>query len=435
MENSSRVTDPGPIRLFFGRLYFGWYIAGVCLLIYFFTNGMSIFVPQNLFPRFMETFGATAGQISLTVSITFALAAPLAPFAGALIDRYGALTIIRIGLTIMAVCFTLYPFARSVTHLYILHAGLAFGLVLGGLLVNVVLLSNWFVARRGAVIGMLVAMSSLSGLVLPNLISPLVNDPEFGWRWGLGALAAAFWIFAVLPGFFLLKERPADIGLTAYGAAATSGTPSETEVEGVPLNVALRSRTLWVLAIGSACLWFTFQAINSQISIFLELEAGLEPQAATRFYSMIFGFSIAGKFLFGAISDRFQKRHVMIVTSAILFLGCLLIFDAGSDPIQLTKNLTQLTLFTIVFGLGYGGSFTMIQLVCVESFGPRALGKILGIVICVDSIGGMLGTYLTGQMKTVTGSYLIPFSIVLVVAIIAFVSVLFVRPVSMETRA
>jgi nitrate/nitrite transporter NarK len=92
-------------------------------------------------------------------------------------------------------------------------------------------------------------------------------------------------------------------------------------------------------------------------------------------------------------------------------------------------------LFTIVFGLGYGGSFTMIQLVCVESFGPRALGKILGIVICIDSIGGMLGTYLTGQMKTVTGGYLMPFSIVLVVAIIAFVNVLFVRPVSMETRA
>jgi MFS family permease len=433
MEKLLRVNEPGQGSSLFGRLYFGWYIAGICLLIYFFTNGMSIFVPQNLFPRFMETFDATAGRISLTVGITFGLTALLAPFAGAMVDRFGALTIIRIGLVIMAVCFSLYPFAQSVIHLYILHAGLAFGLVLGGLLVNVVLLSNWFITRRGAVIGLLVAMSSLSGLILPNLISPLVNDPQYGWRWGFGALAGAFWIFAVLPGFFLLKEHPADVGLAADGAPPEEA-PSTATREGVPFRAALRSRTLWVLALGSACLWFTFQAINSQITIFLELEGGFAPQAATRLYSMIFGFSIAGKFLFGAISDSFAKRHVMIVTSAILLLGCFLVFEPGDDGMQLTGNLTQLTIFTIVFGLGYGGSFTMIQLVCVESFGPRALGKILGIVICVDSVGGMLGTVLTGQMKTATGSYLLPFSVVLIVAAIGMVNVLMIRPVPVASH-
>jgi len=426
------------------RVYYGWYIAGVCLLIYFFTNGMTIFVPQNLFPRFMETFDATAGQVSWTVGTTFLLVIPLAPLAGALIDRYGPLTIIRIGLVIMALCFSLYPFAQSITQLYILHAGLAFGLVLGGLLVNVVLLSNWFISRRGAVIGLLVAMSSLSGLILPNLISPLVNDADFGWRWGMGALALAFWVFAILPGFFLLKEHPRDVGLLPDGEAAHPETDSEIntvykeavpEEAGVSFATALRSKTLWALALGSACLWFTFQAINSQITIFLELEAGLPPQDATRLYSVIFGFSVAGKFFFGAISDHYQKRHVMIVTSIILLIGCLLIFAPDISTVRLTSNLTQLTLFTIVFGIGYGGSFTMIQLVCVETFGPRALGKILGIVICIDSVGGWLGTVLTGQLKTATGNYLIPFGIVLIVAIVALINVIFIRPVVAETQS
>jgi len=410
-------------------------MAGACLLIYFFTNGMAIFVPQNLFPRFMETFSATEGEVSLTVALMFGLSAFMAPIAGALIDRYGSLRIIRIGLVIMALCFSLYPFAQSVQQLYILHTGLALGMVLGGLLVNVVLLSNWFVTRRGAVIGLLVAMSSFSGLLLPNLISPLVNDPAYGWRWGFGSLSAAFWILAILPGFFLLKERPADVGQFPDGADTPPVKVSESHPDGVSFRTAIRSRTLYVLAIGSSCLWYTFQGINSQVTIFFELETGMQPQQATLLYSMIFGFSIAGKFLFGVISDRFHKRSVLLVTSTLLLAGCLLVFDIGSGTHALTGNVYQLMAFTMVFGLGYGGSFTLIQLVCVESFGQRSLGKILGIVIGIDSIGGMLGTIVTGQLKTMTGSYLLPFSIVAIVAAAGLLNVLLIRPVAPEPQA
>jgi sugar phosphate permease len=297
----------------------------------------------------------------------------------------------------------------------------------------VTLLSRWFVTRRGTVIGLLVSMSSLSGLILPNLISPLVNDPSYGWRWGFGALAAAFWIFALLPGFFLLKEKPSDVGQFPDGAAEPPAATPDGSPDGVLFADAIRSRTLWVLVIGSTCLWFTFQAINSQISIFLELEAGLSPQQATRLYSMIFGFSVAGKFMFGAISDYLPKRRVMLATSTTLLIGCLLIFTISDGAIGLAASFTQLTIFTLVFGLGYGGSFTMIQLVCVESFGQRALGKILGVVICFDSLGGMAGTLLTGQLKTVTGSYLIPFSVVAMVALVAVINVLLIRPPAQET--
>lgn len=410
-------------------------MAGACLLIYFFTNGMAIFVPQNLFPRFMETFSATEGQVSVTVALMFFLSALLAPIAGVLIDRYGALRIIRIGLMIMALCFTLYPFAQSVQQLYILHVGLALGMVLGGLLVNVVLLSHWFVKHRGTVIGLLVAMSSVSGLLLPNFISPLVNDPAYGWRWGFGSLSAAFWILAILPGFFLLKERPADVGQFPDGAAAPPADVPAAPIDGVSFRTAIRSRTLYVLAFGSACLWYTFQGINSQVTIFFELETGMEPQQATFLYSMIFGFSIAGKILFGAISDRFQKRRVMLAASILLLLGCLLVFDVSGGALVLTNSVYQLMAFTVVFGLGYGGSFTMIQLVCVESFGQRSLGKILGIVIGIDSIGGSLGTWLTGQLKTSSGSYLLPFSIVAIVAAVGLCNVLLVRPVRPEPQS
>jgi len=414
------------------RFFYGWYVAAICLLIYLFTNGMSIFVPQNLFPRYMETFAATEGEVSQTVAAMFLVTMFLAPFGGALIDRFGPMRVIRIGLIIMAICFTAYPFAQSIRQLIVIHIGLGFGLVLGGLLVNVVILSNWFVRRRGAIIGLLTSMSSLGGFALPILIAPLVNDPDYGWRWGYGTLTAAFWLLALVPGFLLLKRSPADVGQFPDGdpgpAAAVAGDAAN-DVDGVSFRSALRSRTLYVLAIGSACLWFTFQGINSQIQIFLELEAGLAPVAATRLYASIFGFSVAGKFLFGAISDRFQKRHVMRASSALLLVGCLSIFTWDAGALDLTSSVYQLAAFTVLFGLGYGGSFTMIQLVAVESFGRRALGKLLGIIIGIDSFGGMLGTIWPGQMKTATGSYLFPFTVVAIVALVALINVLLIRPV------
>ena len=403
------------------------WIAAVCVLVYFFTNGMALFVPQNLFPRFMETFGATPGEVSRTTAITFGISGLLAPFVGAAIDRFGVVRVIRLGLLVLGTTFIAYPAARSLQDLYLLHAAIAVGLILSGLMPNVVLLSRWFRERRGTAVGVLVAGSSLAGATLPLAISPLVNDPAYGWRVGMAVLAVAFWLLAVLPAFLVLREAPA--------ATSDTGNLPSPGASDVPFAVALRSRTLWCLAIGSACLWFSIQAMTSQITIYFEQEAGLAPQRATALYSTILACSVAGKFLFGAVSDRFRKQQVMVVTSMTLLAGCLLLFTSGDSGLGLARSPSQLTAFAVIFGLGFGGSFTLIQLVAVESFGQLALGRILGVVTFVDTMGGAAGTLLAGQIRTATGDYFVTFAVVVVVAIVAVANVLLIRPLTRITNA
>jgi MFS family permease len=418
-----------------GRIFYGWVITGVCVVVYFFTNGLAVFVPQNLFPRYMETFGATPAQVSPMVAITFAVAGILAPFVGAAIDRLGVVRVIRSGLLVLGVTFTVYPFAQSLQQLYLLHVGVGLGLIFSGLMPNVVLLSRWFTARRGTVVGILVAGSSLAGAILPVAISPLVNDPAWGWRYGLGALAAAFWILAVVPAFRLLKESPAVLGQYPDGAAAPSAGEEPAARDGVPFGVALRTRTFWCLAIGSACLWFATQAMTSQVTIFFEQEGGLPPVSATALYSLLMACSVAGKFLFGAVSDRFAKRRVMLVTSLTLLAGCLLLFSPGEGELALTRDPMRLRSFAVVFGLGFGGCFTLIQLVAVESFGQRELGRILGVITAVDTLGGVVGTLLGGQLRTATGDYFLPFAVVTLVAAFAVINVTLIRPVAAARAA
>ena len=412
------------------QVFYGWYIASVAVLAYFFTNGLSIWVPQNLFPRFMEDFNATAGEVSFTTGTTLLLSAWLAPFAGAMIDRYGVVRVMRAGLIVMAVSFVLYPFVQSLAQLYVLHGFLAVGLIMAGLMPNVVLLSNWFVKRRGAMIGLLVASSSLAGAVLPLAISPLVLNPDFGWRWGFGTLSVAFILFAVLPGLLLLKASPTDVNQVPDGLADTGKTIAKQKSSGVSFGVALRSRSLWFLGLGSACLWYSFQSVNSQAMIFFEQEAGLTPQRATLLFSIIYWVSFSGKFLFGVLSDRIAKRRVLLLAGIIMLIGTSILFSLASDGLTLARNIPQLTAFAIVFGLGFGGCFTLIQLVTVETFGQAALGKILGIVILIEGMGGFLGTVATGQIRDATGDYLMPFLIVVAVEIIGLLAVLMIRPVT-----
>lgn len=420
------ATDSTAPRSFF----YGWYIAAIAILLYFFTNGMAIWVPQNLFPRFMEDFNATAGDVSLTTGLTLLISAWLAPFAGAMIDRFGVLRVMRTGLVLMAVSFVLYPFTQSLAQLYVLHAFLALGLIMAGLMPNVVLLSNWFVKRRGAVIGLLVAASSLAGAVLPIAISPLVLNPDFGWRWGFGALSIAFILFAVIPGLLFLKATPADVSEKPDGLSETDSAAAAADYGSVPFSIALRSRSLWFLAIGSACLWYSFQSVNSQAMIFFEQEAGLTPQRATLLFSLIYWFSFAGKFLFGALSDRIAKRKVLLLSGLVMLIGTLILFDPSGESLTLTRLIPRLTAFAIVFGLGFGGCFTMIQLVTVETFGQLALGKILGIIILIDGMGGFLGTVAAGRIRDATGDYLLPFLIVVAVTIVGLLGVVFIRPVT-----
>lgn len=138
---------------------------------------------------------------------------------------------------------------------------------------------------------------------------------------------------------------------------------------------------------------------------------------------------MAGKFLFGAVSDRFRKQRVMVVTSLTLLAGCLLLFTAEGGAPGLARNPVQLTAFAVAFGLGFGGSFTLIQLVAVECFGQLALGRILGVVTFVDTMGGAAGTLLAGQIRTATGDYFATFTVVVVVALVALANVLLIRPV------
>jgi MFS family permease len=400
------------------KFFYGWIIAFSLLGIYFLADGLSLTVPPVLYPRLIEEFSATEGGVSFCGAITLIVAGIVAPFAGVLLDRLGPRRMIRLGVILLTLSGIFYVQANSLWHLYVLHALMGIGLVFCGMLSIVVIVSNWFVQRRATVLGLVLAGSSLSGGILPNLVAPVVGNADYGWRWGYGMVLGLLIIVALPLSLFLLKENPSEVGDYPDGKPALKEAEvgSSPPAKGVSFREATGQSTFWIFAVSLTALWFSVFVFHSHLIIFIKQDLGFTQELASFCFSLIFISSVTGNFMFSAASDRLGRHRIIAFTSLLLFLGSLLLLDLsatdrGLSP-ELTRNPVRLMVFSALFGLGYGGTFTILQAMISDTFGPKELGRIIGALTFMGTAGGFAGISSSAFLRTWTGSYLTPFMIV-----------------------
>jgi MFS family permease len=208
----------------------------------------------------------------------------------------------------------------------------------------------------------------------------------------------------------LVKEYPADIGLRPMGcdadAAGTSGPP-----EGMEYADALRTPTFWVLAVTAMTTFYSVMSVSSHL--FLHLRGhGFDPRMAARALSLLFFAGLIGKFTLGYLADTFDHRRVLQTSLLVMFAGSLCLVSGRPG---------LLWPFVVLFGFGWGGIYTILQLVTVSSFGLKAAGKILGTISVLDAFGGGLGPWVTGLLFDRSQSYQGAF-IVVTVALLAAIT-------------
>ena len=140
---------------------------------------------------------------------------------------------------------------------------------------------------------------------------------------------------------------------------------------------------------------------------------------------VVFGMSLIGKLVWGVLADYFNHRYLFILNLALMGIGSLILNS---------MNFDFLWGFLICFGFGWGGLYTMIQLLVVGSFGVRDAGKILGTITLLDAVGGGLGPWLTGYLFDLTQSYFMPFSVITGLIAIVFMGSFALRPLAHEAQ-
>lgn len=351
-----------------------------------------------LFPALEASFGLSRAAASWIFSIGVAASLGLAPWAGSMSARFGVRRALAIAAFAIGTGFVVFAMAPVAV---VALAGYALAVGIGGSLAYVPAVSAvtpWFERRRGLATGLASIGTGLGTIVFPALFTAVLAASD--WRIAIGvvglvgatALALVAW---------LIDDRPARRGWAADGVrldAAAAAAIADDPPRRAPLawRDAMQApdvRGLWMACgLYTAAMFVTFAHLVAAAR-----DAGIDAPRAGALLAMIGVGNVAGRALFGVLSDRGPRVTWLAATMAVM----------GATPLAwpLASGFTSFVAIALVFGAAYGGAVALYPAATADLLGARFDARVLGIVYsgCVPS--ALFAPVLAGWSFDRFGSY------------------------------
>jgi OFA family oxalate/formate antiporter-like MFS transporter len=407
-----------------------WAVLLGLFTLYAATNGIIMHTLPLMYPELIEEFGWTEIQVTLPATVFFVIGAITSPPAGVLLDRFSPRLIMIVGASGIVIAIALYSTVSALWQLVAIYAMLGVFLSMSGLVSNMLVLSRWFSRHRGRATGILLMASSLGGVVFPLVMGRGIE--QFGWRHTMLGFAFIGAVMMLLPLLALIRNNPADLGLGPDGLVR-SGTGDQPDGQtgeqrrippvaaGPTLREALSGQNFYLVAFATAAVWFAIIALVQHQSIYLGRDLGVDRALIPVIFSTFFASSVVGKLVFGLLSDRFRTDRVLASSIAVLIIGLVILRQADGQ-----ENFV-LYAYAVIAGIGFSGAFTSIQLLIARFYAGRSYGKILAVLVLVDTLAGALGTRVIAEIRNSTESYLPAIDVLVVASLVAIGAILFMR--------
>ena len=397
-----------------------WIILAVCFFTITFTNGLTlgglVVFDRELLNYLSEVTGGEIlrQELKLKDAITLWSTAVFAFIAGIIIDRVGVRSLMVSGMFLLSATFYFYAKSDSLADMYIIHIFQGIVLSVSGMVINVVLISKWFNDNRGLAIGVLLAGTSVGNGIFPQINTYLLTISDGDWRQVMMWLALIPLAYAPIL-FALIKEKPEYVETKEDNEAKNDFKASSIE-GGFTLQETLMSSNFWFLSVMAFCTFYSILAMIGHVFLMLDGE-GYSPQISATGVSIIFIGGFIGKVISGKLAEMIGRKIVLVGGVAMMLAGSLLIVSSifYKNPLLIWIGLT-------LYGTGWGGLYTLIQLLVADLFGLIAIGKIMGVINIIDTIGGGLGPIITAVIYDSTQSYLLPFLVISALLVIALIS-------------
>lgn len=379
-----------------------WWVAAITMAALMAAAGFRSSTGALLIPL-EEDFGWSRATTSGAVSLNLIVYGLTAPFAAALMERFGVRRVVAAALTLVAVGSGLTLVMTSPWQLWLLW-GFAIGIGTGALALvfGAVVANRWFVRHRGVVIGVFSAASSTGQLVFLPAIAHLADGP--GWRWA-AAVTTVFAALLVPFVWWLLRDHPSDVGTTAYGATGPTPRPAPptrgaaaVAIDGLRDN--LRSRTFWILfATFWICGWSTNGLIGTHF-IPAAHDHGMPASTSAGLLALIGVFDIIGTVASGWLTDRVDSRYLLC--GYYLFRGLSLL----AVPWLLGPDVhPSLFLFILFYGLDWVATVPPTVALCRQHFGIERAGVVFGWVFAAHMVGAGVAASFAGWIREWRGDY------------------------------
>ena len=204
------------------RLHYAWVVAGATFVVLVMAAGFRSTAGILLVPLH-ESFGWSHQAISAAVGINLLCYGLGAPFATALVERFGMRRLMICALVTIAVSSVITIWMTATWQLYLLW-GVVNGTATGAIAIPLAatVSTRWFVERRGLVTGLLGASNASGQLVFLPALAWLAG---FDWRYVAVAVAVVALGLVVPIVFVFVRDHPSDIGVVSTARSTTTSNP------------------------------------------------------------------------------------------------------------------------------------------------------------------------------------------------------------------
>ena len=384
------------------NIHYGWVVAGTTFLVMLLTSA-SLGSASVLLQPFESQFGWTTEQVSSAFALQLLLYGLLAPFAAALINRFGVRRMVAVALLVISTGIGLSLMMRELWQLVVLW-GVMVGAGAGmtALVLGATIATRWFEKRRGLVVGLMTASNATGQLIFLPVLTALTQ--AIGWQ------AAAMLLVGILAlvltlALLLLRDRPSDLGLAPYGGTAILPPPPSskrlTELVSTPilaLRDAARTSIFWALFATFFICGFSTRGLVQTHWISICGDVGIAPLAAAGMLAVIGGFDFIGTIASGWLADRYDNRYLLLAYYGLRGLSLLFLPYSGF-------SIPMLTVFAVFYGLDWVATVPPTVKLSARHFGPEKASLIFGWVFVGHQLGGAAAAALAGIVRTGTSSY------------------------------
>ena len=403
------------------NVHYGWVMVGVTFLTALITAG-AVGAPGVFIVPLQREFGWSTAEISSALSIRFVLFGLMAPFAAALMNRYGLRNVALSALLVVASALLASLAMTKVWHLLLLWGVvIGFGTGMTALVLGATVAARWFNARRGLVVGMLTASTATGQLVFLPMLASVTE--RLGWRVALSVVCVMLGVaaFAVL---MLMRDRPGDLGLRPFGDQGTEPLPAPPPNNAPIMAAALgtlrdvaKTRTFWILF---ATFFICGASTNGLVQVHLIpmcLDFGIPQVQAASLLAAMGVFDFFGTIFSGWLSDRYDNRWLLFWYYGLRGLSLLML------PFT-DFSFYGLSLFAMFYGLDWIATVPPTVRLTAQRFGAERANLVFGWIFAGHQAGAAFAAFGAGLTRTVLSTYLPAFFFAGALCVVAAVIVL-----------
>ncbi len=407
------------------RMYYGYWLVGAAFIAQFVAVGSQNYVIGVFLKPMTQDLGWTRSEFTLSRTLGQFIMAFVGLFIGGYVDRNGGRRLMTFGIAVLSCALLLCSMVQTLWQWVILNGViLTVGAsMIGNLVVNVTL-AKWFVEKRGRVAGIAAMGVSFAGIVLPPLMTAVVD--AWGWRtaWRLLAAGAALIIF---PLSLVMRRAPEDHGLHPDGktdaqmAAGMGRAAAADFASSLTRREALRTGSFYVIVVTFGLFALSIPVMLLQTIPFMT-DAGYSRATASLMITLASIPSFLSKPIWGYFIDRTEPKRLASLGALINAVALVLIVLAVRASIH---PLVYAGFFLL--GCGWGGQIPLQEVIWASYFGRRYLGAVRSAGLPFALFLGAGGPLLVSVYFDRVGNYDGAFLAVAALSLAASALVLLVR--------